>query len=120
MWPPWQSIDAVYLCAAPVDFRKGMGSLAVYVHDALDLDPLSSSLFVFTNRRRDAVKVLGWDRTGFALWHKKLEQARFSWPREAAQQGRVTLDVAQLQWLLRGCDLARYCPHKTLDYAGVY
>lgn len=119
MWSPWQRIDAVYLCTQPVDFRKGMGSLAVYVQDVLEQDPLSSGLFVFSNRARDAVKVLGWDATGFALWHKKLERARFAWPRQVVNGDSIELTVAQFQWLLDGCDLAQYNPHKALDFAGV-
>ena len=71
----------VWLCVEPVDFRKQMTGLATLVQDALGMDPFSAHLFVFTNRRRTQCRVLYWERCGFVLWHKRLERARFAWPR---------------------------------------
>ena len=58
----------IYLCTPPIDFRKGIKSLAVMVEAELELNPFSEQLFLFTNRRRDRVKLLYWERTGFRLW----------------------------------------------------
>ena len=68
----------VYLCVEPVDFRKQSAGLATLVQDALELDPFSSKLFVFTNRRRSQCRILVWERTGFVLWSKRLEKAHFA------------------------------------------
>lgn len=64
--PRW----AVYVCAGPVDFRKGMASLAVLVESQLQLAPFAEALFVFTNRNRRAIKILYWQRNGFCLYPK--------------------------------------------------
>ena len=120
MRPGPQTDLPVVLCREPVDFRKGMASLAVLVEGALGRSPFSGQLFVFINRRRDAVKLLYWERNGFCLWHKRLEQARFPWPTHlvSAEGGGATMTVTrqQLQWLLDGLDVASLSPHKALTY----
>lgn len=68
-----RDFDTVYLHRAPVDFRKSIDGLAAIVERELALDPFARSLFVFTCRRRNKVKILYFDRTGFALWYKRLE-----------------------------------------------
>ena len=61
----------VYVATAPVDLRKSYDGLAQVARDALGQDPTSGHLLVFANRRRDRIKILYWDRDGFALWMKK-------------------------------------------------
>lgn len=68
----------------------------------LGLDPIACAVYVFTTRRRDRVKILGWSRNGFWLLHKRLEEDRFVWPRRCPQV--VQLTVQQLHWLLDGID----------------
>ena len=70
----------VYLHREPVDFRLNINGLAVLVEQALGLDPFASCAYVFSNRRRDRVKILGWERNGFWLLLKRLEKDRFIWP----------------------------------------
>ena len=103
----------IYLCTTPIDFRKGIKSLSVMVEAELELNPFSEQLYLFTNRRRDRVKMLYWERTGFCLWIKILEKARFIWPRDG---GDRVITLEQLQWLLNGYDLALMKPHETLHY----
>jgi transposase len=67
----------VYVCKEPVDGRKQINTLAVLVETDLGRLPLDGSLFVFINRRRDTLKMLYYDRTGFALWCKRLERATY-------------------------------------------
>ena len=62
-----------------MDFRKGMGPLAVRVEQSLRLDSFAETLYVFTNPG-DAVKCLYWDADGFRLRYKRLEQEGFEWP----------------------------------------
>ena len=64
----------VYLCVEPVGFRKQFNGLSMLVESELSLDPLSSAVFAFTNRRRDRVKLLVWENNGFVLWLKRLER----------------------------------------------
>ena len=70
-WPPTVPI---FLHAGPTDMRKGFDSLAYLVESSLALDPLSGHLFVFRSRRGDRIKILHWDRDGYALWYKGLER----------------------------------------------
>jgi transposase len=58
----------VYLCLAPCDMRKSFDSLHALVREHLALDAFAGHLFVFASRRRDRIKILYWDRDGFALW----------------------------------------------------
>lgn len=109
---------AVYICAKPVDFRKGMGSLAVLVEAQLKHDPFAEAVFVFSNRRSNAIKVLYWERNGFCLWQKRLEKDRFVWPK-ANNTGVVSLTIQQLEWLLAGFDVNRMKPHQALKYHSV-
>jgi transposase len=118
MMRPTAPLWPVYLCAEPVDFRKGMGSLAVLVEAQLQLNPFAEALFVFTNRSSTALKVLYWERNGFCLWQKRLEQDRFVWPK-ADEAGVVSLTVQQLNWLLDGYDISRLQPHPALDFRSV-
>lgn len=85
---------------------ENINGLAALVQHELGLDPFACAVYVFTNRRRDRVRILGWSRNGFWLLHKRLEQERFVWPRRCPQV--VQLTVQQLHWLLDGIDLPAY------------
>lgn len=118
MMRPADKLPAVYLCRDIVDFRKGINGLAVLVEQVLEHDPFSEHLFVFCNRKRDKVKILYWERSGFCLWQKSLEKARFKWPRQS-ETGVITLSGQQLNWLLDGYDILRFKPHEPLHYHSV-
>jgi transposase len=107
----------VFLHRDAVDFRMGINSLSILVEQALHLNPMDSALYVFGNRRRDRIKILGWDGNGFWLLLKRLEGDCFIWPDGAT--GIVTLTVEQLHWLLDGIDLAAVRRHPRRDYARV-
>jgi len=104
-WPPTVRI---FLCAAATDMRKGFDSLAHLVQSSLALDPMTGHLFVFRSRRGDRLKVLWWDRDGYALWYKRLERGSFRFPATAAQGAveGVEIKAADLMMLLDGVDLA--------------
>ena len=104
----------VYLCVEPVDFRKQVNGLSMLVESTLHLNPLSSAVFAFTNRRRDRVKLLVWERNGYVLWFKRLEAERFRWPKGDAAV--VSLSGQELNWLLDGLDLRFWRPHQRLHF----
>jgi transposase len=106
----------VYLHRAPIDFRLSINGLALLVEKSLGLDPFAAGVYVFGNRRRNRVKILGWDRNGFWLLLKRLEKDRFVWPLEAAVP---TLTVEQLHWLLEGIDIAVVARHPQRIYERV-
>ena len=105
----------VYLYRRFVDFRKSIDGLAAIVEVELKLKPFSGALFVFMGRRRDRVKILYWDKTGFALWYKRLEEAKFCWRRDIEAEV-VTLTPEQLEWLLSGVDIWKMKTHNPLEY----
>lgn len=117
MMRPPNDLPAVYLCVEAVDFRLQINGLAARVQDVLRRDPLSAQLFGFTNRQRNRVKVLYWERNGFVLWQKRLERDRFHWPR--GDSPTVVLNGQELNWLVDGFDLRQWCPHARLNYAYV-
>lgn len=106
----------VYLHRDAVDGRKNINGLALLVEQEMKLDPFGAALFVFSNRRRDRVKILLWERTGFWLMIKRLEADRFKWPKDAEI---VTLSVEQLHWLLSGIDLSAMQPHPIREFLRV-
>ena len=88
----------------PVDMRKQFDGLVALVQHALREDPLSGSLYVFTNRRRNYVKAVYWDRTGFCLFAKRLERGRFVLP---GSDETFELSEQAFQLLLDGIVLGR-------------
>ena len=94
----------IWLCTQPTDMRKSFDTLAALVRQALGQDPLAGGLFVFVGRRADRMKILYWDRDGYALWAKRLEQGTFRLP--AATADSVILTRAELAMLLEGIELA--------------
>lgn len=95
----------IFLRLAPADMRKSMDGLSAMVATELGEDSLSGHLFLFRNRRGDRLKVLVWDRNGYALWYKRLEKGRFSFPRKAS--GKITIEAPTFQLLVGGLSLER-------------
>jgi len=109
----------VYLHRQPIDMRTGRNGLAALVHEGMQQDPFApQALYVFIGRRFDALKILGWDRNGYAIWSKRIEsEERFHWPR-FLQEDVVTLTAEQLTWLLDGYDVWS-APHRTIRFTHV-
>ena len=64
----------LFLYCLPADMRKGFNGLGGLATNKLGQNPLSGDIFIFVNRARTMIKILVWDQTGFAIWHKRLEQ----------------------------------------------
>jgi len=94
----------VYLCVAPTDLRKQAASLALLVEQSLKRDVFAPALYVFSNARRDRIRILYWERNGLVLWSKRLESERFIWPR-MADGDTVSMSGAELNQLLDGFDV---------------
>ena len=105
---------AVYVHRDPVDFRLGVNGLVAIIEHALRLDVFAPACFVFSNRRRDRVKLVGWQKNGFWLCCKRLEAERFIWP--STDDPVLTLSVEHLHWLLDGVDLTALRGHHTLHF----
>ena len=96
----------VYLCTSPCDMRRSFDGLHALVTGAMKLDAFAGHLFVFANRRQDRVKILYWDRDGFAVWAKRLEEGTYAMPFAEADELRREITAQELGALLSGIDLS--------------
>lgn len=96
----------IYVAAEAVDLRRGFDGLAAATRSLIGESPLSGHLFVFLNRRKNRIKLLVWDRTGYLLLYKRLERGTFELPtRPAPGRRHVELDGGELGLMLEGLDL---------------
>jgi transposase len=97
----------VFVATQPIDGRKGADSLMVIVRDIFRHDPLGGHLFVFFSKRADRVRIVYWDRNGFAMWTKRLERGRFH--PAFTTDGKLAasaIEPADLALIVEGIDLA--------------
>ena len=97
----------VYLCTSPCDMRRSFDGLQALVTGAMQLDAFAGHLFCFANRRRDRVKILYWDRDGFAVWAKRLEEGTYAMPFGGEDEHRREITAQELGALLSGIDLSQ-------------
>ncbi len=96
----------IYIAAEAVDLRRGFDGLAAATRSLIREDPLSGHLFVFLNRRKNRIKLLVWDRTGYLLLYKRLERGTFHLATEPlAGQRHVEVDAGELGLIMEGLDL---------------
>jgi transposase len=109
----------VYLCLTACDMRKSFDGLHALVREYLELDAFAGHLFVFASRRRDRVKILYWDRDGFAVWSKRLEEGTYAVPfAESGKEHRREITAQELGALLSGIDLEQAPRRKRYRRAG--
>jgi transposase len=113
------SFSEIYVCTRPVDFRMSIDGLSAIVTVDLGKDIFkAATLFVFTNRDRSRIRILYWDKTGFALWTKRLEKDRFPWPKQPSGC-EMSIRANELEWLLDGIDIWKIKPHAELHFSSV-
>ena len=95
----------IYLALEPTDMRKSFDTLAARVRDHLGADPLSGAWFVFRNKSGDRLKILYWDRDGYALWHKRLAKGAFEFPKVIGEAASVAITATDLALILGGVAL---------------
>lgn len=105
----------VFLRPGYTDMRKAINGLSLIVEDELSLDLFTGNFFVFCNRKQRILKILYWDKTGFCLWQKRLEEDKFKWPKNIQQCTEISDE--ELSWLLRGLDFR--LAHKTKEYKSI-
>jgi transposase len=99
--------------------RKSFDSLHAVVREHLELDAFAGHLFVFTSRRKDRVKILYWDRDGFAVWSKRLEEGSYAVPfGDGGEERQREITVQELGALLSGIDLSAAERRKRYRRAG--
>lgn len=99
------STTRIWLCVQPADMRCSFDRLAELAASVTGDDPLSGHLFLFRARGGDRIKILYWDKDGYALWYKRLEEGTFKLPKVEPQQRSVQLRASELAMMLDGIDL---------------
>ena len=96
----------IWLATMPTDMRKGSNSLAYLIQSEFKLDPRKDYLFVFFGRKFDRVKIIYWDRNGFALWYKILADGKFRVP--FSHDNKLKISGSDLNLILEGLDLTNH------------
>ena len=95
----------IWLATEPADMRCGFDRLAELAQAVTDRNPMDGNLFLFRGRGGDRLKILYWDKDGFALWYKRLEEGTFKLPRIEPGQSSIELRASELAMMLDGIDL---------------
>ena len=95
----------IFVYTQPTDMRSGFNRLSMLTESFMQKDPLSGHLFVFFSKTGDKCKILFWDRTGFVIWYKKLEEGTFERLPSENNKASLEVDIAKLTWILEGIDL---------------
>ncbi len=109
----------VFIHRDAVDMRRGINGLCEMVQSANMGQLAGKNLFVFAGRRRNSIKVLYFDRSGFCLWQKKLDQELFPWPKKSANE-IVSLTPKEFLWLVEGFDVWKIKPFEEVKFETVY
>jgi len=104
----------IHICRKAVDFRKHVNGLSSIVQHQFKLNPMSGQMFVFFNRKKDKIRILQWERSGFVLFGKYLEEDHFYLPK--GEGDLVNITVEQLNWLIDGVDINLIKPHPERKY----
>jgi transposase len=105
--------EHIFVACGYTDMRKSIDGLVATVQQSFQLDPFSSSLFLFCGRRRDRLKALFWEGDGFVLLYKRLENGIFQWPKNEEQVKQLT--PQQFRWLMEGLRVEQPKAHKKVD-----
>ena len=104
-----------YLCATATDMRKGFDSLCGLVSSQMGRDPLSGEVFIFHNKQRTVIKLLHWERGGLVIYHKRLEQGRFSLPRYNVEKQSYSILWHDLVMMTEGISMEKVKRYKRFE-----
>lgn len=105
----------IFVKPGPTDFRKQINGLSIIVQEEMALDPLNGNLYIFCNKSRNRLKILYWDKTGFAMWLKRLERGKFPWPKN--NEEALEIDQEKMKMILCGIDF--WNAHKELKFSKI-
>ena len=95
------------------DLRRGIDGLAAIVQEQFKLDPFTEALFLFCGRRKDRIKGLLWEGSGFLLLYKRLESGTFQWPGSGEEAQQIT--PQQYRWLMEGLSIEQPKAHRPVE-----
>lgn len=113
-----KDFKSVFIHRDAVDMRKSINGLSEIVQTEGVGSLMGPSLFVFAGKRKNTIKILYFDHSGFALWMKRLEKDKFPWPKKSTNE-IVEISPEQLSWLLDGYDVWKLRPFEALHFEQV-
>lgn len=97
-------VDNIYIVCGHTDMRKSIDGLCAIIQNQLNMDPCSSSLYLFCGRKRDRLKALLWEKDGFVLLYKRLTgTGNYKWPRHQSEVRNLTWK--EFSWLMDGLEI---------------
>ena len=90
----------IYIACGYTDLRKSIDGLAAIILQQFKMDPFQSALFLFCGKRCNRIKALLWEKDGFVLLYKRLENGSFRWPRN--ESDLKVISWQQFRWLMEG------------------
>ena len=105
------TIEKVHLALGATDLRKSIDGLSLIVEHVLKMDPFSTHLFAFCNKKQNLIKILVWDNNGFWIHYKRLESGYFKWPQKGSFAS-LSINERQFRWLLDGLSVEQDDAHK--------
>lgn len=99
------TFEKIFIYKRPIDMRKSIPGLSVIVDQDMGLNLQSNSLFIFCNKRRTHLKMLYFDKSGFALWLKRLESSKFPWAKTNVDQDCIEMTSSDVELLLEGVNI---------------
>ncbi len=100
-------VNKIFLVVGYTDMRKSIDGLMCIIKDTFELDPFANALFLFCGRRCDRLKALHFDKDGFVLYYKRLDQGRYQWPRKKSDVRPLTRQ--EFRWRMEGLSVDQ--PH---------
>ena len=110
-------VQKIYLVTGRTDMRKSFDGLMAVIRDNFQMDPFSNAVFLFCGRKKNTMKALYFDRDGFVLLQKRLDNGKFQWPRNASEVRPLTRQ--EFRWLMEGLSIDQpkaIQPAKDRDY----
>jgi transposase len=93
----------IYVYTESIDMRRSINGLVILLADVFEQNPQTGDLFIFTNKQRNKLKALFWDKNGFVLYYKRIEKGRFQYSKHL-QGNKIIVNPTQLRALLMGLD----------------
>lgn len=113
MLKDFSDVSHIYIACGYTDLRRGIDGLVSIIQQTFKLDPFEDSIFLFCGRKPNRIKALYWDKNGFVILYKRLEEGRFQWPRNDCEVQDLT--IQQLRLLMEGLSINQPKAHKAVS-----
>ena len=96
-------VQKIYCVTGRTDMRKSFNGLMAVIRDVYRMDPYANAVYLFCGRKKNTLKALYFDRDGFVILQKRLDNGRFQWPRDESEVRPLTRQ--EFRWLMEGLSI---------------